>query len=280
MRASTSHAAVLRLTDLALPGRVYLGSAAPELPRRLPSGIAAIDTLLGGGWPQGRISELTGPPSSGKTTLALALLSAASRRGEVVACVDLADALHPASVAAAGADLRSVLWVRPPSPRDGMRCTELILQAGGFAVVVLDLGHEPLRRLRLHTWPRLLYAAEQSHTALVVVAPQPVAGSCAAISLRMQPQRVHWQHGLWPLLDGFESVARVDRSKLGRPGQRVMLQLQSSPPRGLRAWGHEGLGQTTEPEEPVLQIGGASPSSPRAPTSPSPSYALRLSLRS
>ncbi|MBI3784233.1 MAG: hypothetical protein HY270_12625 [Deltaproteobacteria bacterium] len=229
MRASTSHAAALRLTDLALPGRVYLGSAAPELPRRLPCGIAAIDTLLGGGWPQGRISELNGPPSSGKTALALALLAATSRRGEVVACVDLADALHPASMAAAGADLHSVLWVRPPSPRDGLRCTELILQAGGFAAVVLDLGQQLPHRLRLHTWPRLLHAAEQSHTAVVVVAAQPVAGSCAIISVQMRPRQTLWQHGLWPLFDGFESVATVERSKLGKPGQRTLLQVRSDP---------------------------------------------------
>jgi hypothetical protein len=224
--ASTSHAAVLRLTDLALPGRVYLGPAAPELPRRLTCEVAAVDALLGGGWPQGRISELCGSMSCGKTALALALLAATSRRGEVVAYVDLADALHPASIAAAGADLHRVLWVRPPSWRDGMRCTELILQAGGFALVLLDLGHEPSRQ-RGQVWPRLLHAAEQSHTALVVLTPQPVAGSFAAISLRLRPQLVHWQSGLWPLFDGYQSVAHVERNKLGRPGGQALVRVRA-----------------------------------------------------
>jgi hypothetical protein len=223
MRTSTSpHAvAVARLAELPLPG-VRFG-ALIEPPRRLPCGIPALDELLRGGWPQGRISEVYGPLSSGKTSLVLALLATTSRRGEVVACVDLADALHPSCVAAAGADLQRVLWVRPPSLRDSLRCTELILKAGGFALVVLDLGQQPPRSLRIHTWPRLLHAAERSHTALVVLAAQRVAGSFATLSLRLQPRRVCWQPGLWSLFDGFESLASLERNKLGQPGQRVVV---------------------------------------------------------
>lgn len=234
MRTSASpHAvAVARLAELPLPG-VRFG-AVVEPPRRLACEISALDELLSGGWPQGRISELYGPLSSGKTSLALALLAATSRRGEVVACVDLTDALHPSCVAAAGADLQRVLWVRPPSLRDSMRCTELILKAGGFALVVLDLGHQLPRGLRVHTWPRLLHAAEQSHTALVVLAGQRVAGSFATLSLCLQPRRVCWQPGLWPLFDGFESLASLERNKLGRPGRRVVMGVGWKEPAGVQ----------------------------------------------
>jgi hypothetical protein len=169
-----------------------------------------------------------GPLTSGKTSLLLVLLAATTRRGEVVACVDLADALHPASVAAAGADLQRVLWVRPPSFTDGLRCTELLLQAGGFAVVTLDLGATRLRPFRSRVWPRLLHAAEHSHTALVVLAPQRVAGSSAVLRLGLRPHPPLWQRGAWPLFDGVDTTLSVERNKLGAPGQRIVIRARES----------------------------------------------------
>jgi hypothetical protein len=232
---STSHAAaVARLADLALPGRVHVGLTTSEPVRRLPSAVAGVDALLDGGWPQGRLSEVLGSPSSGKTSLVLSLLAATTRRGEVVACVDLADALHPASIAHAGADLRRLLWVRPPSAADGVRCTELLLQAGGFAVVMLDFGMECPRRLRSHVWPRLMRGAEQSHTAVVVLAPQRVAGSFSALSFGVRSRTVLWQPGAWPLFEGVDSVVELTRNKLGAPGRRVVVHV-----RVKRRHGHE-----------------------------------------
>jgi hypothetical protein len=201
-----------------LPAHVQVGRTAAEPVRRLPSAVADLDALLDGGWPRGRLSEVLGPPSSGKTSMLLALLAAATRRGEVVACVDLADALHPASVARAGVDLRRVLWVRPPSATDGLRCTELLLHAGGFAVVVLDFGAELPRRLRSQVWPRLMRAAERSHTAAIVLAPQRVTGSFSALSLGVRPRTARWLPGAWPLFDGFDSIVELTRNKLGAPG--------------------------------------------------------------
>jgi hypothetical protein len=192
-----------------------MGTAAAEPLRRLPSGLQHLDTLLDGGVPRGRISELIGPLSSGKTALLLALLAAVTRRGEVTACVDLADALHPQSIAAAGVDLQRVLWVRPRSVIDGLRCTELLLHAGGFALTVLDLGAPVPRPLRRSIWPRLQHVAEHSHTALVILAPHRVAGSFAVMSLRLQPRQPLWRRGAWPLFEGFETALRLERNKLG-----------------------------------------------------------------
>jgi hypothetical protein len=228
--ASTSHpaAAVARLAELSLPGRVHLGLTATEPVHRLSSGSTRIDALLGGGLPRGRVSEVLGPLTSGKTSLLWVLLAAATRRGEVVAWVDLADALHPASAAAAGADLERVLWVRPPSLTDGLRCTELLLQAGGFGVVAFDLGAPLPQPLRSRAWPRLLHAAEQSHTALVVLAPQRVAGSCAVLSLSMRLRTARWQPGAWLLFDGFDTTLRVERNKLGTSeAKSVKLKVES-----------------------------------------------------
>jgi len=229
MLVSTSRqaSAVARLAQLSLPGRVHIGTA-PEPVRRLSSGLTAVDALLDGGMPCGRISEVTGARSSGKTSLLLAILAASTRRGEVVACVDVADALHPASVARAGADLQRILWVRPPTLSAAMRCTELLLQAGGFAVVVLDLGGPLPGRLRGHFWPRLLHAAEHSHTALIVLAPHRVAGSFAALSLTLRLHRPLWLRGLWPLFEGFQTVAALVRNKLGMPGQKTVIRVRES----------------------------------------------------
>jgi hypothetical protein len=228
--ASTSrHAAALaRLADLSLPGNVRLGLTATEPIARLPSGFTHLDALLGGGLPRGRISEVLGPLTSGKTSLLLVLLAAATRRGEVVACVDLADALSPASVAAAGADLQRVLWVRPPSVTDGLRCTELLLQAGGFGIVAFDFGATPVRPFRARVWPRLLHAAEHSHTALVVLAPRRIAGSSAVLSLGVRPGAPRWQRGAWPLFDGVDTTLLIERSKLGvSEAKSVKLKVES-----------------------------------------------------
>lgn len=236
MPASTSHqaSAAARLSELSLPGRVHIGLAAPEPVARLRSELDPVDAVLGGGVPRGRISEFLGPLSSGKTSLLLALLAAATRRGEVVACVDLADALHPESVVGAGADLHRLLWVRPRAMADGLRCTELLLQAGGFALIVFDLGTPLPRPLRRHVWPRLLHAAEQSHTALVMLAPRRVAGSFAALSLGLRPRALQWQGGVWRLFEGLDAEIVVERSKLGMPGRSVRLHAISGAPASRR----------------------------------------------
>ncbi len=235
MRSSTSPHAVAfaRLAGLSLPG-VRRGDI-HEAPRRLACGVPALDRLLAGGWPRGRISEVYGPVSSGKTTFALASLAAATRRGEFVACIDAADALHPLSVAAAGACLSHILWIRPPSVRDALRCTDLILRGGGFTLVLLDLGRQSPRYGYGSNWLRLLRSAEKSHTALVIVAAQRLAGSFASLSLRLQAGRTFWktesgcrtgQTGPTPPLffDGFECRALLDRNKMGAPARQAVFQ--------------------------------------------------------
>jgi recA bacterial DNA recombination protein len=91
----------------------------PE-PEMVSSGIPAIDALTGG-LPRGCLTEIYGPASSGRTTLLLAALAAATRRGEFCAVVDASDSLDPQSAVAAGVELDRLLWVRcnddPPKSR-------------------------------------------------------------------------------------------------------------------------------------------------------------------
>ncbi|MBI3399810.1 MAG: hypothetical protein HY048_00195 [Acidobacteria bacterium] len=87
-----------------------------------PSGITTLDARLGGGVPRGQLSEIVGPRSSGRTSVLLQLLAAATARGELVAVVDALDMLDVESAAAAGVDLDRLLWVRRRSQRAQRKC--------------------------------------------------------------------------------------------------------------------------------------------------------------
>ena len=82
----------------------------------LPMDVPLVDACLRGGLPRGHLSELSGPCSSGRMTLLLQLMSAATQRGEIVALIDTCDRLDVASAAAAGVDLDRLLWVRGSGP--------------------------------------------------------------------------------------------------------------------------------------------------------------------
>jgi len=209
-----------RLAALELPGTVRFGAPSAEPVRRLPVGIAALDELLDGGLPRGHLSEIVGGPSSGRTAVLHALLAATTRAGAVAALVDLPDALDPPSLARAGALLERILWVRPPAPRQALQCAELILAAGGFALVALDLdaavaaAHRPPPRA---AWLRLAQAARRADAAGVVLGTRRQTGAAAALALRLRADRVHWSPHL---LDGLTATATLTRTRFGA-GERI-----------------------------------------------------------
>jgi RecA/RadA recombinase len=194
---------------------VRFGAPSAEPLRRLPVGIAALDGLLDGGLPRGHLSEIVGGRSSGRTAVLHALLTTTTRAGAVAALVDLPNALDPPSLARAGAVLERVLWVRPPAPRQALQCAELILAAGGFALVALDLdgadavAHRPPPRA---AWLRLAQAARRADAAGIVLGAHRQAGAAAALALRLQARRVRWSG---QLLDGLTATATLDRSRFG-----------------------------------------------------------------
>lgn len=215
-----------------LGAQLERGSAAlaRQAPERLATGIPDLDALLTGGFPPGRLSEITGPQSSGRTSVALALLTRATRRGEVVALVDAAQAFDPASAQAAGAALEQLLWVRPPEPRVAVRCCESLLHAHGFSLVVLDLAsNAPSSPLPASTWQRLARAAAGAGTTLVVLSLGRVTGAFADLALSMQSTRAHFS-GAPALLEGLEIQAVVDRHRSG-PVQRAAAVCLSAAPR-------------------------------------------------
>jgi hypothetical protein len=179
-----------RTLTTALPQRERIDPSALA-----PSGIDTLDACLAGGLPRGQLSEIAGPCSSGRTTVALHLMAAATRRGEIAAIVDTCDRLDVASMAAAGADLDRVLWVRGdatgPAERAldrALKACTLVLQAGGFGVVALDLADVPpvaLKRLPFTTWLRVQRIVEGRDTACVLVVPEPLARSAGGVTLAL-----------------------------------------------------------------------------------------------
>jgi hypothetical protein len=206
------------------------GAAEPTR-QRLATGVPQLDALLAGGFPSGRLSEIAGPHSSGRTSLALGLVTHATRRGELVAWVDAAQALDPGSARTAGARLSRLLWVRPPpEPRAAVRCCQCLLEAHGFALVVLDrAGGDPGGRpLPASTWQRLARAAAGTGTALVVLSRRRATGGHADLALSLQPTRAHFS-GAPALLEGMEIRAVVDRHRAGPVQSAAAVRLSADP---------------------------------------------------
>ena len=274
-------------------------------PEMVSSGIPAIDTLTGG-LPRGCLTEICGPASSGRTTLLLAALAAATQRGEFCAVVDASDALDPQSAMAAGVELDRLLWVRCgdsspqrhpstalracPEPAEGassatkktiskdrssdgcpisrasfarevgtssqpasdfncinsrqsehcleqvLRATDLLLESGGFGLIVLDLGDLPpqaARRIPLTTWFRFRRAVENKPTILLAIEHHPIAGSCSSLLLQLgdpsaaDPDNIGPTHA--QLLTGLDITAELIRSRLDRkPARSVMFETKTA----------------------------------------------------
>ena len=105
----------------------------------IPTGSLALDVALGiGGVPKGRIIEIYGPESSGKTTLALHIVSEAQKRGGEVAFIDAEHALDPTYARALGVDIDSMLISQPDTGEQGLEICEALVRSGAIDVVVVD----------------------------------------------------------------------------------------------------------------------------------------------
>ncbi len=229
--ADRSAPAVARLLRDLGP-RLRRGGTPGEPRTCLPTGLPEIDRLLGGGFPRGRLSEIAGPLSAGRTSLALSLLAHATAAEQVCAWVDAADGFDPDSAEAAGVTLERVLWARPapdPGLAPALRSAEHLLEARGFALVLLDpAGRE--REVARSAWARLSRAAVASGSALVVLSRERAAGPQAEVALEMGALRAHFG-GTPLLLEALEIEAvlvrqrAAGRSSCGARPERAVLRL-------------------------------------------------------
>ena len=105
----------------------------------IPTGSLALDAALGiGGVPKGRIIEIYGPESSGKTTLALHILAEAQKRGGEVAFVDAEHALDPVYAAALGVDTDNLLVTQPDTGEQALEITDALVRSGAVDAIVVD----------------------------------------------------------------------------------------------------------------------------------------------
>jgi hypothetical protein len=211
--------------------------------RVAPFGLQMLDARLPGGLPRGQVSELVGPVSSGRTSLAWAWLGAATKRGEAAALVDTFDRFDPATAHACGIELARLLWVRGqavtktggaidpawlPGTRavDGpgtllertidraLKALNLVLQSGVCTAVVLDFADVPLngiRRVPQTTWLRLQRVVEGTDTACLLLGPVPLARSAGGITITTDRTPANWvgRHDRSRRLAGLHITARL-----------------------------------------------------------------------
>ena len=163
---------------------------------------------------EGRLIELAGARSSGKTALAYRMAAGATSRGELVGWVDLPNALDPRFLLRAKVRLEDVLWVRPPNLSAALRSAELLVKTG-FALVVLDLeGARPreLAQLGASVWTRLLRALRESRGTALLLGAQRAAGSFATLGVSTTRERALFDAGLF---EGLTSRLDVLRNRAG-----------------------------------------------------------------
>ena len=116
-----------------------LGENTGVVVEAIPTGSLSLDLALGiGGVPKGRIVEIYGPESSGKTTLALHIVAEAQKRGGEVAFIDAEHALDPSYARALGVDIDSMLISQPDTGEQGLEICEALVRSGAIDVVVVD----------------------------------------------------------------------------------------------------------------------------------------------
>jgi recombination protein RecA len=330
---SASHLRVQIEAALAHRGPSALTPPPRSLQPVAATGVAQVDALLEGGLPVGGVTEIVGQACSGRTALAFSFVAATTGAGKVCAWIDVSDALHPESAAAAGVDLARLLWVRcgvsakaehesarhdfrlpeqylaPPPVKRGLhgggfgphprsegkgipeslgglleqqalaprcaepqrrieperatvppvalprraaaggdrrsgaantpwarieqalRVTDLLLQAGGFGAIVLDmadLAPEYALRVPLATWFRYRAAAERTQASVVLLTQHACAKSSAALVLRLEAG-VPLHHEA-TVFAGIEHRVEVSRQRFAQTPNNV-VSLRRSPQR-------------------------------------------------
>ena len=121
--------AIMRLGDKAAKTRVEV----------IPTGALSLDLALGIGWvPRGRIVEIYGPESSGKTTLALQIVAQAQKGGGAAAFIDAEHAMDPSYAKALGVDTDNLVVTQPDSGEQALEITEKLVRSGALDVIVVD----------------------------------------------------------------------------------------------------------------------------------------------
>lgn len=195
----------------------------------IPTTLETVDALLGGGLQRGKLVELVSRHASGRFSIVLSALAAATTMGEAAALIDLGDHFDPQLAEQNGVDLRRLLWVRPRSVKEAVMSAEMIT-ATGFQLVVVDAGLHPLRGRRAPeaAWVRLARTAESHSTAMLVSSPYPLTGTACEAVLKGTITRTRWiGRGNAPrLLEGIEMSITLEKHRHLKPGSSRSVALR------------------------------------------------------
>ena len=213
---------------------------------QLPTACDAFDRLLEGGLRRGTMVELIGQRSSGRFSLVLSALAAATGRGEAAALIDLGDAFDPQLAKHAAVDLERLLWTRPRHLKEVLASAEIILSSG-IPLVILDLGMPPLAGGRGHeaSWLRLARRALAHRAALLIASPYRVSGTAAHAVVQARPQVRRWigQGTSQRLLGGVSASFELLKSRTQRPGAPQQGDRQDTAWRSVELLDDEVLGK-------------------------------------
>jgi recombination protein RecA len=139
-RGKAVDAAILAIEKQFGTGSIMkLGSAQRQQVDFIPTGSIALDLALGvGGIPRGRVTEIFGPESSGKTTVCQHIIAEAQAKGGVAAFIDVEHALDPGYARACGVNVDELLVSQPDTGEQALEITETLIRSGGIDVVVVD----------------------------------------------------------------------------------------------------------------------------------------------
>lgn len=116
-----------------------MGDKADTKISTVPSGSLALDAALGvGGYPRGRIVEIYGPESSGKTTVALHAVAEVQKRGGTAAYIDAENAMDPAYAEALGVDVDSLILSQPNTGEEGLQIADTLITSGAIDILIVD----------------------------------------------------------------------------------------------------------------------------------------------
>ena len=136
--AAISHAIEQINQDFGKGAIMKLGGKENAKMETISSGALSIDQILGGGWPLGRIVEIYGPESSGKTTLTLHAAAEFQKAGKTVAFIDAEHALDPSYASKLGVNTDELLLSQPDSGEQALEIVETLVRSGGIDLIIID----------------------------------------------------------------------------------------------------------------------------------------------
>jgi hypothetical protein len=221
----------------------------------MSTGLCEVDSFIGGGLPRGAITEVFGPASSGRTSFMLSALAHATEHQEICALVDTNNSFDPKSASQAEINFERLFWIRCANNLEhAFKSTDLLLQGGGFGLIVLDLGDVAAReakRIISSWWYRFRRTLEATPTALLVIAEESCVRSCASLALELKQETWLWSSssaGLKTVSDGFTDRFNNGNTRALSPA-RSLSSVPTPAVKGL----HRRINEVSLPHSNLLQ---------------------------